>query len=114
MTTTTKPMVGVETEKPTGVVATLAQLPIVGKFVEPARDVAFTFATDYRGYFVMFFVLPMSLLFDLWYRMRAKYVYWRNSAPQDHDKRVAKISANLKELYDRYVVVVVLIVAACI
>jgi len=49
------------------------------------------FATDHRGVFVTVFVLPISLLFDLWFRVRAAMVVYLFSAPKLHVKRVEEV-----------------------
>jgi delta24-sterol reductase len=50
------------------------------------------FATEQRGWFVTFFVLPLSLGFDLWFNARAWFVMKLFSAPALHVKRVQGVA----------------------
>jgi len=56
-----------------------------------AYDRATTFATEHRGWFVIFFVLPFSLLFDVFFAVRAWAIQRFYSAPKLHDARVRGI-----------------------
>ena len=60
------------------------------------RGAAITFMTDYRGWFVLFFVLPFSLLFDVFFAVRARFIMAFFSAPELHEKRVATIQEQIK------------------
>lgn len=52
---------------------------------------------DNRGWFVVFFVVPLSLVYDLSFRLRAWVIYKFYSAPTLHRKRVEEISKNIKQ-----------------
>eukprot|EP00808_Paulinella_micropora_P002895 g14766.t1 len=54
------------------------------------------FITEYRGIFVVIFVLPMSFLFDLALRVRGWLIMKFLSAPKLHSKRVKDIRAQVK------------------
>jgi hypothetical protein len=60
------------------------------------RSLAIVFMTDYRGWFVMFFVLPFSLLFDVLFAVRAFVVMKMFSAPELHMKRVEEIAEQIR------------------
>ena len=53
------------------------------------------FATEQRGWFVTFFVLPFSLGFDIWFRIRAWFIMKLFSAPLLHLKRVQNVSEQI-------------------
>jgi Delta24-sterol reductase len=53
------------------------------------------FATEQRGWFVTFFVLPFSLGFDMWFRTRAWLIMKLFSAPALHVKRVEGVSQQI-------------------
>ncbi|KAH9257878.1 hypothetical protein BASA81_003897 [Batrachochytrium salamandrivorans] len=53
------------------------------------------FATEHRGWFVTLFVLPMSLLFSLWFEVRAWVIMKLFSAPKLHTKRVQAVMDQL-------------------
>ena len=59
------------------------------------------FITNHRWVFVICFVLPMSLLFDLFYYFRERYIRLFFSAPKLHDERVRKIQREIQEWKDR-------------
>ena len=61
------------------------------------RSAAIVFATDYRGWFVIFFVLPFSLLFDVFFAIRSKVIMAFFSAPEEHEKRVEYIQQQIRE-----------------
>jgi delta24-sterol reductase len=61
------------------------------------RNAAITFATEYRGWFVIFFVLPISLAFDLFFALRARFIMSFFSAPNLHEERVAHIQKQVRE-----------------
>ena len=46
-----------------------------------AYDYATDFATEHRGWFVIFFVLPFSILFDIYFYFRAIAIRKFYSAP---------------------------------
>ena len=60
------------------------------------RDLAIVFMTEHRGWFVMIFVLPFSLLFDLLFAVRAYIVMAVFSAPELHKKRVEEIASQIR------------------
>ena len=45
----------------------------------------------YRWVFVVFFLMPLSLLYDLYYAVRNWVVFTINSAPLRHDERVRDV-----------------------
>jgi len=59
-------------------------------------NLATEFATEHRGIFVTIFVLPVSLLFDVFFSVRAWMVLKFYSAPKLHQKRVAGIQKQLE------------------
>jgi delta24-sterol reductase len=60
-------------------------------------DLLVEFATEQRGWFVTFFVLPFSLGFDLWFDTRAWVIMKLFSAPKLHLKRVQDVSQQIQE-----------------
>lgn len=58
-------------------------------------DAATTFMTDYRGIFVTVFVLPISLVYDVLFRVRSLVVMALYSAPEQHAKRVEGIQRQI-------------------
>ena len=54
------------------------------------------FATDHRGWFVIFFVLPISLAFDVFFSLRAYVIMKFYSAPALHTQRVKKIQEDVR------------------
>lgn len=70
----------------------IMMLPGAGK----ARAAVITFMTDYRGWFVIFFVLPFSLLFDVFFSLRARVIMAFFSAPELHEQRVADIQKQVR------------------
>mmetsp|Transcript_11811 Transcript_11811/g.13613 ORF Transcript_11811/g.13613 Transcript_11811/m.13613 type:complete len:548 (+) Transcript_11811:97-1740(+) len=60
-------------------------------------NIATDFATEQRGWFVLIFVLPFSLLFDVYYSFRAWAVRKFYSAPKLHEQRVKGIQAQIKQ-----------------
>lgn len=46
---------------------------------------------DYRWIIVCFFLLPMSFLYNLWFYLRNAYIFYMNSAPKAHEKKVQNI-----------------------
>lgn len=53
--------------------------------------------THYRGHFATLFLLPLSVLYNLWFYLRNKWVFFLKSAPAKHDQRVSKIVARIKQ-----------------
>ena len=43
---------------------------------------------NYRWVFVCFFLLPLSLVYDIYHLTRSWIVFQLNSAPKKHDERV--------------------------
>lgn len=60
-----------------------------------AYDYATDFATEHRGWFVIFFVLPFSILFDIYFYFRAIAIRKFYSAPLLHKQRVREIQDNV-------------------
>ena len=58
-------------------------------------DFVTNFATEHRGWFVLIFVLPVSLVYDLYFSVRAWVVMKYYSAPQLHQKRVKGIQKQI-------------------
>lgn len=58
-------------------------------------------ATEHRGWFVILFVLPISLVYDAWYAFRAWVVRKWFSAPKLHEQRVREVQRQLKEAAGR-------------
>ena len=71
------------------VVMRIYSLALMIPGAQKLRSLAIVFMTEYRGWFVMFFVLPFSLLFDMLFAVRAFIVMKMFSAPELHKKRVA-------------------------
>jgi delta24-sterol reductase len=55
------------------------------------------FLTKHRTPLVIAFVLPMSLIFDVFFYLRSQFIFWSNSAPGLHDLRVEKIQAEIRQ-----------------
>lgn len=51
----------------------------------------------HRWIFVCLFLLPLSLIFDLYYHLRAWIIFKRCSAPRQHDQRVRDIQRQVRE-----------------
>jgi len=56
------------------------------------------FMTEHRGWFVIFFVLPISLAFDFIFAIRAWAIMKFYSAPELHESRVKDIQKQIKDL----------------
>lgn len=65
-------------------------------FFAPVIKACANFATEQRGWFVIFFVLPFSLLFDVYFSIRAKLVLYLYSAPELHEQRVKDIQRQIR------------------
>uniref|UniRef100_A0A7S1B9R5 Delta(24)-sterol reductase n=1 Tax=Corethron hystrix TaxID=216773 RepID=A0A7S1B9R5_9STRA len=65
-------------------------------FYDLVYDVVTDFITEHRGWFVIFFVLPLSLLFDIFFAIRGMIVMKFYSAPQLHEERVKDIQSQIK------------------
>lgn len=59
------------------------------------------FATEHRGWFVLFFVLPFSLVFDVYFKIRAWIVMQLHSAPALHKQRLAEISKQIQTFHKK-------------
>jgi len=66
-----------------------------------AHAYAIDFITDHRGWFVVLFVLPLSLAFDVFFAARAWCIRIFFSAPELHDKRVEKICEDIHRWRER-------------
>jgi delta24-sterol reductase len=53
--------------------------------------------THYRGWFATIFLLPLSVVYNLWFYTRNKIVFWVSTAPKKHHQRVQKIIAQIDE-----------------
>lgn len=58
-------------------------------------DFVTNFATEHRGWFVLIFVLPVSLVYDLYFSVRAWIVMKYYSAPLLHEARVKGIQKQI-------------------
>lgn len=54
---------------------------------------------DYRWIIVCFLLLPMSFLYNLWFYLRNAYIFYMNSAPKTHDKKVRNIQKQVNITY---------------
>lgn len=52
--------------------------------------------THHRWILVIFFLMPLSILYDAWFYLRAKLVFYFHSAPAKHSQRVAGIVQQVK------------------
>lgn len=57
------------------------------------------FLFRFRWVFVIFFVLPASLLYDGYFTVRNYVIFRLNSAPKAHDRKVAVIQRQVRDLY---------------
>eukprot|EP00743_Colponemidia_sp_Colp-15_P000558 GILK01000626.1.p1 GENE.GILK01000626.1~~GILK01000626.1.p1 ORF type:complete len:546 (-),score=83.25 GILK01000626.1:142-1779(-) len=57
--------------------------------------------TNQRSFLVFFFVMPLSFVFDCFWRLRTWYIAKYRSAPEEHDVRVKKIQARVREWIDK-------------
>ena len=64
------------------------------------RSIFSNFATEHRGWFVLFFVLPFSLMFDVYFALRAFLIMKFYSAPHLHAQKVSKIQKQVKAWND--------------
>jgi Delta24-sterol reductase len=55
------------------------------------------FATEQRGWFVTFFVLPLSLGYDMWFNLRGWFIMKLFSAPKLHMKRVQDVANQIAD-----------------
>jgi delta24-sterol reductase len=55
------------------------------------------FCTKHRTPIVIAFVLPMSLIFDVFFYLRSQFILWSNSAPGLHDLRVQNIQEQVRQ-----------------
>lgn len=72
----------------------------MGAVMEALKGFAADFATEHRGIFVTIFVLPISLLFDVFFTVRAWLVLKFYSAPKLHEQRVKGIQKQLRAWQD--------------
>ncbi|KAK7790541.1 hypothetical protein R5R35_000940 [Gryllus longicercus] len=54
----------------------------------------------YRWVFVCFFLLPISLFYEVWLYTRNWIVFQLNSAPRQHDKKVRNVQRQVKQWQD--------------
>lgn len=52
---------------------------------------------DYRWIVVCFVLLPMSFLYNLWFYTRNRIIFYFNSAPKLHDKKVQNIQKQVND-----------------
>jgi delta24-sterol reductase len=65
-------------------------------FAPKVRGMAVEFMTEQRGWFVIFFVLPISLCFDILFAIRAVIIRKLFSAPLLHAERVADVQEQVR------------------
>jgi len=53
--------------------------------------------TNHRNLFATFVLLPLSVLFDMFYYVRNKVVFYLSSAPNLHDKRVQEVQSHVRK-----------------
>lgn len=46
---------------------------------------------NYRWIFVCLFLLPVSVVYDVWYYLRNYIIFKLNSAPKKHDQKVQEV-----------------------
>ncbi|OQR85741.1 24-dehydrocholesterol reductase [Achlya hypogyna] len=51
----------------------------------------------YRWVFVCFFLLPLSFVYDILYYVRSRIIFYFNSAPLQHKKRVAEVQRQVHQ-----------------
>jgi len=56
--------------------------------------------TYYRGWFATFFLIPLSLAYTSYLRVRRKIIFMLRSAPKRHAERVAKVQTQIKQWID--------------
>lgn len=71
-----------------------------GRFIFPFQTLS-NFATEHRGWFVLFFVLPFSLMFDIFYSIRAFLVVRFYQAPHLHEKKVKLIQKQVQNWHQK-------------
>mmetsp|Transcript_941 Transcript_941/g.2208 ORF Transcript_941/g.2208 Transcript_941/m.2208 type:complete len:535 (-) Transcript_941:457-2061(-) len=60
-------------------------------------DFAMDFMTEQRGIFVTIFLMPISVIWDLWFAIRAWVIMKLYSAPELHKQRVKKASDQVRQ-----------------
>ncbi|XP_055537754.1 delta(24)-sterol reductase-like [Wyeomyia smithii] len=55
------------------------------------------FLIEYRWIVVLFFLLPASFLYNLFYSVRSKIIFWLHSAPRNHDQKVVNIQRQVRK-----------------
>lgn len=53
---------------------------------------------NYRWIFVIFFLMPVSVLYDLYFYIRNWIVFRLNSAPHKHDEKVEDVRRQVKQM----------------
>lgn len=61
---------------------------------------------NYRWVLVCFFLLPASLIYDLYHLARSWIVFQLNSAPKKHDERVRHVQQQVTQILGSYFPVV--------
>lgn len=51
---------------------------------------------NYRWIFVCIFLLPISVVYDIWTYFRSWIVFQLNSAPLNHNEKVGTVQAQVK------------------
>ena len=46
---------------------------------------------NYRWVFVVFFLMPMSIVYDVYFAIRNRFIFSMNSAPHQHDSKVLAV-----------------------
>lgn len=57
----------------------------------PSNSLLEYILTHYRGLFAVFFLLPLSVAYNIWFYWRNRFVFWMHSAPEKHAEKVEKI-----------------------
>lgn len=52
---------------------------------------------NYRWVFVCFFLLPLSLIYDVYHLARSWVIFQLNSAPKKHDERVKYVQRQVND-----------------
>lgn len=58
------------------------------------------FLVHYRWVLVVFFLLPMSFFYDIYYYTRSWIIFKLSSAPREHNRRVKEVQKQVREWAD--------------
>ncbi|CAL4063547.1 unnamed protein product, partial [Meganyctiphanes norvegica] len=65
------------------------------------------FLVHYRWVLVVFFLLPMSFFYDIYYYTRSWIIFKLSSAPREHVKRVKEVQEQVLKLQDHMMTIVI-------